>query len=117
MSELLKYVGQTVQLEIDRPLGSSHPIHGFTYPVNYGYVPHTQAPDAEEIDGYVLGVHKPLRRFEGICIAVVWRRNDLEDKLVLVPPDVSFTDREIAELVHFQEQFFDSMILRSLPSP
>jgi uncharacterized membrane protein YoaT (DUF817 family) len=30
-------------------MGSKHPQHDYYYPVNYGYIPNTKAPDAEDI--------------------------------------------------------------------
>lgn len=34
-----RFLGLTVMVTIDRPLGSRHPRHGHAYPVNYGYPP------------------------------------------------------------------------------
>ena len=45
-------------------------------------------------------------------MAIVHRKNDDDDKLVVVPSRVSISDEEILKLVHFQEQFFDSVVLR-----
>lgn len=45
-----KYLGTTVDVEIDRPIGSRHPKYDFFYPVNYGYVPNTKAGDGKAID-------------------------------------------------------------------
>lgn len=36
------YIGKIINVKIDRPLGSTHPKHGFIYPVNYGYIPNTK---------------------------------------------------------------------------
>ena len=108
----LPYIGRVVQLTIDRPLGSRHPTHGFIYPVNYGHVPGTRAPDGEELDAYYLLVDQPLQTAEGRCIAVVHRRDDDDDKLVIVPNGTTLGDEEIASYVRFQEQWFDSIILR-----
>ena len=44
-----KYIGRTVDVVMDRPLGSLHPKYGFEYPVNYGYIPHTISGDGEEL--------------------------------------------------------------------
>ena len=33
-----QYLGEIVNVKIDRPLGSTHPKHKFIYPVNYGYI-------------------------------------------------------------------------------
>ena len=44
---------------IDRPLGSAHPQHpDLVYPVNYGYIPNTEAGDLDPIDAYVLGARR-----------------------------------------------------------
>ena len=106
------YLGQRVSVQIDRPLGSVHPTHGFRYAVNYGFVPGTIASDGEELDAYVLGVREPLPAFTGRCIAVVHRLDDDDDKLVVVPDGVTLTDDEIRSQVAFQEQFFRTQIIR-----
>lgn len=106
------YLGQRVRVEMDRPSGSHHPQHGFYYPVNYGYVPGTQAPDGEALDAYYLGVDVALTSAEGRCIAIVHRRDDDDDKLVVVPDGVALSDAEIMAAVHFQEQYFDSVVVR-----
>lgn len=107
-----RYLNQRVRVKIDRPLGSRHPRFDLVYPVNYGFLPEVMAPDGEELDAYVIGVDRPLDYFEGICIAVVHRIDDNDDKLVLTEPDRRFCDEEILELVDFQERFFKSTIVR-----
>ena len=104
-------IGQTVKIQIDRPLGSFHPKHpDICYPVNYGYVEGIIAPDGEEQDVYVLGVDEPLKEFSGRIIAVIHRLDDVEDKWVAAPENVTFTKEEIMERVRFQEQFFKTEI-------
>ena len=108
-----EYLGKEIGLEIDRPLGSKHPKHGFIYEVNYGFVPNTKAPDGEEIDAYYLGVDKPVKVAKGKCIAIVHRLNDDDDKLVVVSPEAEkITDKEISKAIRFQEQWFKHVILR-----
>ena len=106
------FLGTTVTVKIDRPLGCKHPGYGFLYPLNYGFVPGILAPDGEEMDAYVLGVFEPLCHFEGRCIAVVHRTDDQDDKLVLVPEGKDYSDEQIRALTEFQERFFTSVILR-----
>ena len=112
MKQAHDFLGQTVRVKIDRPLGSRHPAHGFIYPVNYGYVPDTSAPDGDELDAYVLGVFEPIEEFTGRCIASVHRLDDDDDKLIIVPEDRQFSDAQIQVLVEFQERFFTSIIQR-----
>ena len=93
-------------------MGSAHPKHGFIYEVNYGFIPETKAPDGEEIDAYVLGIDKPIEMFKGICIAIIHRTNDDDDKLVIVSAGTNLTDEDIRKATHFQEQYFQSEIIR-----
>lgn len=94
---------------IDRPMGSCHPRHpDLVYRVNYGEIPGVLAADGDWQDVYVLGVDGPVETFTGELIAVIRRRNDVEDKWVLAPEGVRFTAEEIMSAVRFQEQYFDS---------
>ncbi len=107
-----EYLGQKVKVVFDRPLGTKHPKHGFVYEANYGYLPGIKAPDGEDLDAYYLGVNEPLQEAEGICIAIIHRENDDDDKLIIVPEGIELTDEEITKAVHFQEQWFKSTIAR-----
>ncbi|MCA9978981.1 MAG: inorganic diphosphatase, partial [Anaerolineales bacterium] len=86
------FLGQMVMVTIDRPMGSRHPQHGFVYPVNYGFVSDTLAPDGEELDVYVLGVFEPVTEFNGRCLAIIHRLDDDDDKLVIVPDGKQFSE-------------------------
>ena len=102
---------QTVHVVIDRPLGSRHPRHAHViYGVNYGYVPGVMAADGEAQDAYVLGVDHPLDTFDGELIAVIRRKNDVEDKWVVAPKGMRFSKTEIASATAFVEQYFESEI-------
>lgn len=106
------YIGKTVKVKIDRPLGSKHPKWDMIYTVNYGYVPNTVSGDGEELDCYVLGVFEQIEEFEGKCIAVIRRINEDDDKLIIVPKDKNYSNEQIKALTEFQERFFESKILR-----
>ena len=109
----IDYLNKTIEVTVDRPLGSKHPKHDFTYLVNYGYIPNTISDDGEELDCYILGIYKPIETFKGKCIAIIHRLNDNDDKLIIVPKNKSFSNNEIRVLTDFQEQYFESEILRS----
>ena len=106
-----EYINTIIDVEIDRPMGSLHPKHGFVYPVNYGYVPNTMSGDGEELDVYVLGVFEPLDKFRGQCIAIIKRTNDKDDKLIVVPEGTHYTALQIKALTEFQERWFESDII------
>ncbi len=105
-------LGKKIKIRMDRPLGSKHPKHGFIYEVNYGYIEGVFAPDGEELDAYFLGVDSPVLEAEGICIAIAHRRDNDDDKLIVVLEGVAMSDDEIMTAIHFQEKWFDTEIIR-----
>ena len=105
------YLGKKITIKIDRPLGTRHPKHNFIYLLNYGYVPNTISDDGEELDAYLLGVFDPVKEYYGRVIAIIHRTNDNDDKLVVVPDGVNYTDDQIMALTEFQERFFKSATL------
>lgn len=104
-------IGRTVTVTIDRPMHSRHPDDSdIVYPINYGFVEGVPAGDGEWQDAYVLGVDATAQSFTGVVIAVIHRRDDVEDKWVVAPSGTASTVDEIAERTRFQERYFDSWI-------
>lgn len=97
---------------MDRPLGYLH--HGKPYPLNYGYIPDLLGGDGEEQDVYVLSRlpenQKALSEFTGKRIAIIHRKDDVEEKWVLTTEDEQFSKEEIKAATDFMEQYFDSDI-------
>lgn len=93
-------------------MGSTHPKHGFIYPVNYGYIEGTISGDGEELDAYVLGEHQPLDSFTGRVVAIIHRLNDDDDKLIVMEENKNYSDEQIAALTEFQEKWFKIEIIR-----
>ena len=111
--ELAKmFLGKNLQVTMDRPLGSKHPKHNFEYEANYGFIDGVKAPDGEDLDAYYLGVSEAIETGQGVCIAIAHRRDNDDDKLIVVPEDVNMSDEEIMSAIHFQEQWFDTEIIR-----
>ncbi len=107
------YLGKTVTVTVDRPLGSSHPDYpDMVYPVNYGYIEGLTATDGEEQDAYILGVDKPVEKFTGVVIGIISRIDDAEDKWVVVPEALCGTEIcwecNVMQAVDFQEKYFRS---------
>ena len=102
------WMGKTVRVVVDRPVGYRH--WDMVYPINYGYIPGVLGGDGEELDVYLLGVEEPVEAYDAEIIAIVHRHNDVEDKLVGAPKGTRLSAEEIAQAVHFQEQYYDSEI-------
>ncbi len=110
MEDNKNYLGKEVVVKIDRKFGSTHPNWNFIYPLNYGYIENTISGDGEELDAYVLGIFEPVEEFSGKVIAIIKRKNDNDDKLVV--SNKEYNDDQIKALVEFQERFFESEIIR-----
>lgn len=106
------YLGKTVSIKIDRPLGSRHPKHGFMYMLNYGYIPNTISGDGEELDAYLIGEFEPVEQSNGKVIAIIHRTNDDDDKLIVSKEGKDYSDDAIKALTEFQEKYFKSVIIR-----
>lgn len=101
-------MGKMVHVVVDRPVGYCH--GDLRYPVNYGHIPGTITGDGKEQGAYILGIHEPLVEFDGQVIAAVRRKNDVKDMLVVAAAGGLYHQGQIAEAVHFREQYFNSKI-------
>ena len=102
------YLGKTINIKIDRPIGSIHPKYPeFVYPVNYGYIPNVFSGDGEELDVYLLGVDVSVKEYTARIIGIVHRHDDVEDKLVAAPEELNFDQNKISESISFQEQYYE----------
>lgn len=106
------YLEKEVFIKIDRKLGTRHPKHGFMYMLNYGFVPDTISGDGEELDAYLFGEFEPVEESVGKVIAIIHRINDDDDKLIVSKTGKNYSDDAIRALTEFQEQYFESIIIR-----
>ena len=101
------FLGKKVSVEIDRPLGTRHPKHGFMYMLNYGLIPKTISGDGEELDAYLVGEFEPVEKSSGKVIAIIHRTNDDDDKLIVSKDGKDYSNDAIRALTEFQEKYFD----------
>ncbi len=106
------YLGKTVSIEIDRPIGHLHRkgAYELLYPINYGFLPGVLGGDGEELDVYLLGVDVPVKTYTAEVVGAVWRSDDVEDKLIAAPVGMRFTKAQLEEAVRFQEQYHISEV-------
>jgi inorganic pyrophosphatase len=111
-AQVQSYLGKTVTIGIDRPVGYIHHKGEKTlvYPINYGYIPGVLGGDGEELDVFLLGVEQPVNEFTGCIIGIAYRADDVEDKLIMAPEGVTFNANEIARAVRFQEKHYHTTI-------
>ena len=106
------YLGKMFTVKIDRPIGHIHKKENYslTCPIKYGYIPGVIGGDGEELDVYLLGVDIPVTEYTGKIIGIVYRENDIEDKLIMAPDGGEFMQNEIEEQIHFQERDYKTEI-------
>lgn len=106
------FLGQYVCAQVDRPVGYLHRKgeKELLYPINYGFIPGVLGGDGEELDVYYLGTDKPLTSFSGRVIAIVHRKDDSEDKLVVAADDYQYTAEQICREIYFQEKYYDTTV-------
>ena len=106
------YLGKLVTIGVDRPIGYVHkkPKYDLVYPINYGYIPDVLGGDGEELDVYLLGVDSPVKSYTGRIVGIVYRRNDVEDKLIMAPIDCMPDKEKIERAIHFQEMYYDTWV-------
>ncbi|MBO5305524.1 MAG: methyltransferase domain-containing protein [Clostridia bacterium] len=111
-AQVRSYLGKTVEIGIDRPVGYEHHKGDKTliYPINYGFIPDVLGGDGEELDVYLLGVGEPLEKATCRVIGIAHRENDVEDKLIAAPVGQSFTADEMREAIDFQEKYYHTSI-------
>ena len=102
-------LGKEITVYVDRPIGYNH--DGIIYTQNYGYIKEFKALDGEYQDAYIIGINKPLEVFEGKVIAIINRKDDNEDKLVVCDKNEDYTNEEIKKLINFQEKYFKYKII------
>lgn len=106
-------IGTTIHGTIDRPLGSHHPHYPtMVYPINYGYADEYEAEDGEKQDLYYLGCDHPVHHITGQVIAVYRRTDDVEDKWIVSSNNKEYSDVDILQMIHFQEQYYHGYLLR-----
>ena len=103
-----RILGKIVTVTIDIPSGTNHPQNpDIIYPINYGYIKGIAVKDNNFQNAFVISTKKPMNGFTGIIVAIIKRKNELIDKLVVGPVGKKFYKPQIIELLHFQDQFFD----------
>lgn len=111
MRQSKDFLGKKLTVIVDRPVGSKQPKYGYIYPINYGYVEGVKSGDGDYMDAFILGVDTPVSTFSGICIAIIHRTNDNEDKLVVAPEGKTFSKGQIEKEVEFQEKWFKHKLI------
>ena len=107
-ARLWNRLAKTVTVTIDRPLGSLCEDASEPYPVNVGYLPGVTDGEGKPQEVYLLGVERPVERYTGRVIAVLYRKNDSRDLLVVAPVGRFIHQATIMEKIWFRESRYET---------
>ena len=85
--------------------------NGIVYTQNCGYIKEMASLNNGHQHAYVIGVDVPLKTFKGKAIAIINRKNDIEDELIVCDENAHFSKEEILEMVDFQEKNFKTKLI------
>lgn len=106
-------LGKYCSVIVSRQMGTVDTAYGFEYPVNFGYATGKNVRLPEHMGAFILGIHHPVRGFEGRIIAILTNEQTGEKSLVVSPKSKRFIVHEIEEQLAPLRAYF-SFSLRCL---
>ncbi len=97
------WLGKTVTITVDRPIGTVSEDSSVPYPINVGYLPGILSPSGEAQTVYLVGVERKVSRYTGRVVAALYRENDSEKALIVAPVGQKPHQATIMEKVWFRE--------------
>ena len=92
-------LGKCVRVRVTNPIGSDNGA-GSTYPLNYGTVYSNENQTA-----YIMGIHHPVRNFDGRVIAVLSNKKEKQYIWVVAPKSTRFIINDIRQYLNLEKDF------------
>lgn len=102
-ARLWVWLGKTVTITVDRPIGTVAEDANEPYAANVGYLPGVLSPNGERQTVYLVGVERPVSRYTGRVVAALYRENGSENALIVSPVGQKPHQATIMEKVWFRE--------------
>ena len=94
-----KMLGKCVRVKVVKPIGSTDEA-GYTYPLNFGTVYSNEKQTA-----FIMGIHHPVRNFDGRVIAILSDRKAKSFIWVVAPKSTRFIINDIKEYINVEKDF------------
>lgn len=94
-------LGKYVRVKIEHPINSTDEA-GYTYPLNFGTV-----YNFENQDAFIMGIHHPVRNFDGRVIAILSDRKNKRYIWIVAPKSTRFIVNDILEYLDVKKDFPD----------
>ena len=92
-------LGKYVRVRVTNPIGSNDEA-GSTYPLNFGTVYGNDGQTA-----YIMGIHHPVRNFDGRVIAILSNRRLKHYIWIVAPKSTRFIINDIKNYINVEERF------------
>lgn len=92
-------LGKYVRVKVVKPIGSTDEA-GYTYPLNYGTVYSNEKQTA-----FIMGIHHPVRNFDGRVIAILSDRKAKKFIWIVAPKSTRFIINDIKEYINLEKDF------------
>lgn len=93
-------LGKYVRVKVVKPIGSTDKKTGYTYPLNYGTV-----YDKENQEAFIMGIHHPVRNFDGRVIALLSNKKNGKTIWIVAPKSTRFIINDIREYINLEKDF------------
>lgn len=94
-------LGKYVRVKVVHPIGSDNEA-GYTYPLNFGTV-----IGNEQQTVFIMGIHHPVRHFDGRVIAVLANRKTRHYIWIAAPKSTRFIINDIKQYIDVEKDFPD----------
>ena len=92
-------LGKYVRVKVVKPIGSDNGA-GFTYPLNFGTVYGNEKQKA-----YIMGIHHPVRNFDGRVIAILSDKKNKDYIWIVAPKSTRFIINDIKNYINSERDF------------
>ncbi len=92
-------LGKYVRVRVTNPIGS-HSETGYTYPLNFGTVYGNEKQTA-----FIMGIHHPVRNFDGRVIAILSDRKAKSYIWIVAPKSTRFIINDIKSYINVEKDF------------
>lgn len=107
-----EFINQTVRIEINNSSIAKYYKVKNSFPINCGYVQDVLDGDGKQLECYIVGINEERKEFTGKCIAILHQFDNTQDKLIVAPNDIDYTDNQIREILKFKEKNYMNEIIR-----
>lgn len=92
-------LGKYVRVKVVKPIGFTDEA-GYTYPLNFGTVYSNEKQTA-----FIMGIHHPVRNFDGRVIAILSDRKNKHFIWIVAPKSTRFIINDIREYIDLEKDF------------